>query len=50
MALGWGGSRKGKSSTSPRPRDFIRRMTPASPVRLISGSVKADRVVKLASS
>jgi hypothetical protein len=28
-----------EASTAPRPSDFIRRMTPARPTRLISGSV-----------
>ena len=38
-----GASRNGKSSTAPRPRDAICKMTLASDVRRISGSVKRGR-------
>ena len=38
-ARGSGGSRKGKSSIRPSPSDNIRRITPASAARRISGSV-----------
>ena len=37
---------KGKSSTTPRCSDFMRRMTPASDERRISGSVKRGRPAK----
>jgi hypothetical protein len=41
---------KGKPTTSPRPSDFILRMTPASDERSNSGSVKRGRLPKSASS
>ncbi len=40
----------GNCVTSPRCSDFMRRMTPASELRKISGSVKRGRLLKLASS
>ena len=39
IARGSGGSRNGKSSMRPRPSDSMRRITPASAARRISGSV-----------
>jgi len=41
---------KGKSSTLPSPSDFMRRITPASEERRISGSVKRGRLAKSCSS
>ncbi len=41
---------KGKSSTCPRCSDFIRKITPASDERRISGSVKRGRALKSFSS
>jgi hypothetical protein len=45
-----GASTNGNSSTLPRPSDCIRRMTPASDERTISGSVNRGRAAKSASS
>ena len=50
MALGLGASKNGNSATSPRCRDFMRKITPAKELRRISGSVKAGRVVRSFSS
>ena len=49
MARGAGGSRNGKSATSPRPRLFARRITDASDERSSSGSVNAGRFAKSSS-
>jgi hypothetical protein len=50
MARREGGSMKGNSSTPPRRSDFMRRITPASEERRISGSVKRGRPLKSFSS
>ena len=50
MALGRGASRNGKSATSPKCRDIMRNITPASELRNISGSVKRGLPLKSFSS
>jgi hypothetical protein len=43
IARRWGGSMKAKSSTLPSRRAFMRKITEASELRKISGSVKGGR-------
>ena len=50
MALGRGASKKGNWLTSPKCKDIIRKITPASELRKISGSVKRGLPAKSFSS
>ena len=50
MARPAGASKNGKSSTTPKRKDFMRNITPAKELRKISGSVNLGRAAKSCSS